>query len=91
MRTAEPLALADLQKLITHLQAHDFAAVELFAQLEPALRDFLGPAVAGQLNHAVERLEFDKVARRLLPMLDNGAAIAALPAAVRAEVQNAPA
>jgi CheY-like chemotaxis protein len=83
-RDAAPLVLADLQRLITQLRAHDFAALELFSQLEPALRAALGPAVAGQLSHAVERLEFDMVADRLQPMLVDGAATLASPAGRRA-------
>jgi CheY-like chemotaxis protein/HPt (histidine-containing phosphotransfer) domain-containing protein len=75
----EPLVLADLQRLIAQLQAHDLAALDLFALLEPALRAALGPTAAGPLRSAVERLEFDGAAGLLRPLLVDPSAIAASP------------
>jgi signal transduction histidine kinase/AmiR/NasT family two-component response regulator/HPt (histidine-containing phosphotransfer) domain-containing protein len=86
-RGVEPLVPADLQRLIAHLQAHDLAALDLFAELEPALRAALGPTAAGPLRPAVERLEFDGAAEMLRPLLVDKTAITASPTVGTGESQ----
>ncbi len=68
-QTVAPIVAADLEPLISLMQAQDLAALTMFAALVPALRAALDPTTAMLLQEAVERLEFARAIGLLRTLL----------------------
>ncbi|MFG6466261.1 PAS domain S-box protein [Roseateles sp. BYS87W] len=68
--SAEPLPAARLAHLLEQLDNGDLGALQLFAELGPALRQRLGAEAFAQVRDQMERLAFSAAAQALQPLLD---------------------